>query len=97
MNEQHLLPIVQLSSFIPAGHQHIFSIGFARLWQGDYATATHLLIPQIENLLPHILQMAGRDASKVEEDGIEGDRPLNVLLTFYRADLEAILDENIEW
>ncbi|MCK0533265.1 MULTISPECIES: DUF4209 domain-containing protein [Sphingobium] len=97
VNEQHLLPIVQLSSFIPAGHHHIFSIGFARLWQGDYATATHLLIPQIENSLRHILQMAGRDASKIEEDGIEGDRPLNVLLTFYRADLEAILDKNIVW
>ncbi len=97
VSEQHLLPIVQLSSFIPAGHHHIFSIGFARLWQGDYATATHLLIPQVENSLRHILQMAGRDASKIEEDGIEGDRPLNVLLTFYRADLEAILDENIVW
>ncbi|MDT7535445.1 hypothetical protein OVY48_18740 [Sphingobium sp. SA2] len=97
VNEQHLLPIVQLSSFIPAGHHHIFSIGFARLWQGDYATATHLLIPQVENSLRHILQMAGRDASKIEEDGIEGDRPLNMLLTFYRADLEAILDKNIVW
>ena len=97
VNEQHLLPIVQLSSFIPAGHHHIFSIGFARLWQGDYATATHLLIPQVENSLRHILQMAGRDASKIEEDGIEGDRPLNVLLTLYRDDLEAILDENLVW
>lgn len=97
VNDQHLLPIVQLSSFSPAGHHHIFSIGFARLWQGDYATATHLLIPQVENSLRHILQMAGRDASKIEEDGIEGDRPLNVLLTFYRSDLEAILDKNIVW
>lgn len=97
VNEQHLLPIVQASSFIPAGHHHIFSIGFARLWQGDYATATHLLLPQVENSLRHILQMAGRDAAKIEEDGIEGDRPLNVLLTLYRADLEVILDQNIVW
>lgn len=97
VNEQHLLPIVQASSFIPAGHHHIFSIGFARLWQGDYATAAHLLLPQVENSLRHILQMAGRDAAKIEEDGIEGDRPLNVLLTLYRADLEVILDQNIVW
>ncbi|MEO7380159.1 MAG: hypothetical protein ABIV25_00280 [Paracoccaceae bacterium] len=92
-----MLPIVQMSSFIPAGHHHIFSVGFARLWQGDYATAGHLLLPQIENSLRHILQMSGRDSSKMEEDGIEGDRPLNILLGYCRADLEAILGVDMVW
>jgi hypothetical protein len=97
INEQHMLPIVQMSSFIPAGHHHIFSLGFARLWQGDYATAGHLLLPQIENSLRHILQLSGRDAAKMEEDGIEGDRPLNILLGYFRADLEAILGVDLVW
>jgi hypothetical protein len=97
INEQHMLPIVQLSSFVPAGHHHIFSLGFARLWQGDYVTAAHLLLPQIENSLRHILQMAGRDSAKIEEDGLEGDRPLNILLSHCRADLEAILGVDMVW
>lgn len=97
VNEQHMLPIVQMSSFIPAGHHHIFSVGFARLWQGDYVTAGHLLLPQIENSLRHILQMSGRDSAKMEEDGIEGDRPLNILLGYCRADLEAILGVDMVW
>jgi hypothetical protein len=97
INEQHMLPIVQLSSFVPAGHHHIFSLGFARLWQGDYVTAGHLLLPQIENSLRHVLQMAGRDSTKIEEDGIEGDRPLNILLGYCRADLEAILGADMVW
>lgn len=97
INEQHMLPIVQMSSFIPAGHHHIFSVGFARLWQGDYVTAGHLLLPQIENSLRHILQMSGRDAAKMEEDGLEGDRPLNILLSYCRADLEAILGVDMVW
>ena len=97
INEQHMLPIVQMSSFIPAGHHHIFSVGFARLWQGDYATAGHLLLPQIENSLRHILQMSGRDSAKMEEDGIEGDRPLNILLGYCRADLEAVLGIDMVW
>lgn len=97
INEQHMLPIVQLSSFIPAGHHHIFSVGFARLWQGDYVTAGHLLLPQIENSLRHILQMAGRDAAKIEEDGLEGDRPLNILLGYCRSDLEAMLGVDMVW
>ena len=97
INEQYMLPIVQMSSFIPAGHHHIFSLGFARLWQGDYATACHLLLPQVENSLRHILQMSGRDSAKIEEDGIEGDRPLNILLGYCRADLEAILGVDMVW
>lgn len=97
INEQHMLPIVHLSSFVPPGHHHIFSLGFARLWQGDYATAGHLLLPQIENSLRHILQMAGRDSAKIDEDGLEGDRPLNILLSHCRDDLEAILDVDMVW
>ncbi|MGN6690021.1 MAG: DUF7380 domain-containing protein, partial [Sphingopyxis sp.] len=97
INEQHMMPIVQMSSFIPAGHHHIFSLGFARLWQGDYVTAGHLLLPQVENSLRHILQMAGRDSAKIEEDGIEGDRPLNILLGYCRADLEAIIGVDTVW
>ena len=97
INEQHMLPIVRMSSFIPGGHHRIFSLGFARMWQGDYATAGHLLLPQIENSLRHLLQMSGRDSAKMEEDGIEGDRPLNILLGYCRADLEAILGVDMVW
>jgi len=97
INEQHIMPIVQMSSFVPDGHHHIFMLGFARLWQGDYVTAGHLLLPQIENSLRHILQMAGRDSAKIEEDGLEGDRPLNILRGHYRADLEAILGADMVW
>ncbi|KQM20094.1 hypothetical protein ASE73_04940 [Sphingomonas sp. Leaf24] len=97
INEQHMLPIVQLSGLIPAGHHHIFSIGFARLWQGDYVTAGHLLFPQVENSLRHLLKLHGHDSSKIEEDGIEGDRSLSVLLTTFRRQLEAILGEKLVW
>lgn len=97
INEQHMMPIVQMSSFVPAGHHHIFALGFARLWQGDYVTAGHLLLPQIENSLRHILQLAGRDSAKIEENGLEGDRPLNILLGYARSDLEAILGVDTVW
>ncbi len=67
------------------------------MWQGDYVTATHLLLPQIENSLRHTLQMAGRDSAKIEEDGLEGDRALNTLLDYCHTDLEAILGIDIVW
>lgn len=97
VNEQHMMMIVANSSFVPAGHRNIFSLGFARMWQGDYATAGHLLVPQVENSLRHVLRISGRDAAKIEASGIEGDRPLNVLLVHYRAELEQIFGADMVW
>jgi hypothetical protein len=97
IQERHMLAIVAHSDFVPAGHHHIYAIGLARLWQGDYATAASLLIPQLENSLRYVLQLVGRDSSKIEEDGIQGDRPLNVLLTHCRADLEEVLGPAMVW
>jgi hypothetical protein len=97
IQERHMLAIVAHSDFVPAGHDHIFALGLARLWQGDYATAASLLIPQLENSLRYVLQLVGRDSSKMEEDGIQGDRPLNVLLTHCRADLEETFGPEMVW
>lgn len=97
IQERHMLAIVAHSDFIPVGHHQIYGIGLARLWQGDYVTAASLLIPQLENSLRHVLQLVGRDSSKIEEDGIEGDRPLNVLLTYCRDDLEKVFGPEMVW
>jgi hypothetical protein len=97
LQERHMLAIVAHSDFVPAGHHHIYALGLARLWQGDYATAASLLIPQLENSLRYVLQLAGRDPSKMEENGIQGDRPLNVLLTHCRADLEEVFGPPMIW
>jgi hypothetical protein len=92
-----MLAIVAHSDFIPIGHHQIYGLGLARLWQGDYVTAASLLIPQLENSLRHVLQLVGRDSSKIEEDGIQGDRALNVLLTYCRPDLEEVFGPEMIW
>jgi hypothetical protein len=97
VQERHMLAIVAHSDFVPAGHHPIYALGLARLWQGDYITAASLLIPQLENSLRYVLQLVGRDSSKMEEDGIQGDRPLNVLLTHCRADLEEMFGADMVW
>lgn len=97
IQERHMLAIVAHSDFIPIGHHQIYGLGLARLWQGDYVTAASLLIPQLENSLRHVLQLVGRDSSKIEEDGIQGDRPLNVLLSYCRPDLEQVFGPEIVW
>lgn len=97
ISEQHMTVLVQLSSFVPAGHENIFALGFARLWQGDYVSAAHFLLPQVENSLRHILDITGRDIAKMDEEGLEGDRPLNVLLTYFQAELEPLIGRDMIW
>lgn len=97
IQERHMLAIVAHSDFIPIGHHQIYGLGLARLWQGDYVTAASLLVPQLENSLRHVLQLVGRDSSKIEEDGIQGDRALNVLLTYCRPDLEEVFGPEMIW
>ncbi|MCY1169990.1 DUF4209 domain-containing protein [Sphingomonas echinoides] len=95
IQERHVLPIAEASLFVPPEREALFAIGFARMFQGDYATAVHLLLPQLENSLRHILMLSNRDPSKIEQDLIQGDRALSQLLEVNRRELEAILGEDV--
>lgn len=95
--ERHFVPVATFSAFVPPSHRHIFAMGFARLWQGDYVTAGHLLIPQLENSLRHVLTLAGVDSTKIEDDGIQGDRALSMLMTVAREQLTEIFGEDVVW
>ncbi|ENT6839798.1 hypothetical protein ACFF2L_000182 [Enterobacter kobei] len=92
---RHFDAIVSSSSFVPLGHEHLFSLGFARLWQGDFASAAYILIPQLENTLRHILFCSGRDSFKFSAGGLQEDRSLSGLLENKRVDLVDILGEDI--
>lgn len=95
IQERHVLPITEASVFVPPEREALFAIGFARMFQGDYASAAHLLLPQLENSLRHILMLSNRDPSKIEQDLIQGDRALSQLLEVNRGDLGAILGEDV--
>jgi hypothetical protein len=90
LEERHFSSISSLSPFIPPGHEHIFALGFARFWQGDYASAAHLLIPQLENSLRFVLLNANRETSKIKPDLLQEDRSLSGLLQWLRPELEEV-------
>jgi len=92
--ERHVAPIVVNSPFIPAGRVEIMAVGLVRMIQGDYLTACHLLFPQLENILRHILVTHGEDPSKIEPDLLQGDRALGALLDVDRPRLTEILGED---
>ncbi|MGP1386344.1 MAG: DUF4209 domain-containing protein [Thainema sp.] len=74
---EHTLSLEDLSfifdenSFIPQGREPIYAQGLLAGLKGDLLVATHLLIPQLENSLRHILKQDGSVASKraiIQED-----------------------------
>lgn len=91
LSERHFLPIVQLSPFVPPGHKHIIALGFARLMQGDFLSAAHLLIPQLENSLRYILKQVGEDPSMIQADLVQEDRSIAAILTEHREVLTSVL------
>jgi len=95
LEERHFAPIVGMSPFVPPGHQHLFGLAFARFWQGDFASAAFLLIPQLENSLRHVLLNANRDSSKIKPDLLQEDRSLSGLLENQRDELEAVFGPDL--
>ncbi|AKN25693.1 DUF4209 domain-containing protein [Stutzerimonas stutzeri] len=90
VDDRHLMAIVSASPFVPPGFEHIYSLGLARFLQGDMVSACHLLFPQLENSLRHVLSNAGIDTSKLDEELLQEDRSLSGLLSNRREQLESV-------
>lgn len=90
VDDRHLMAIVSASPFVPSGFEHIYALGLARFLQGDMVSACHLLFPQLENSLRHVLSDAGIDTSKLDEELLQEDRSLSGLLSNRREQLESI-------
>lgn len=87
---RHFAPIVQHSPFVQHGHEHTFALGFARFWQGDFVSAAHLLIPQLENSIRYVLKNSNEDSAKMMSDLTQDDRSLSGLLFVMREQMESI-------
>ncbi len=76
-----LIPIVLDSPFIPVEREFIFAKGLHAGITGDHLVATHLLIPQIESSLRHVLNMHGVATSGFTGQNVQNHYDLNRMLT----------------
>ncbi len=72
--------LVTNNPFIPEGHEGIYLRGIQAGFFGDWLLAMHLLIPQIEASLRHVLQQYEVVSSTLESDGTQKERDINQLL-----------------
>jgi hypothetical protein len=85
--------IIRNNPFIPEGHENIFLRGLHAGFHGDFLLATHLLTPQIENSLRHVLECHALDVSNLMSDGTQ---PLKVLgAIFSMPETEKIFGANL--
>ena len=85
--------IVNENTFIPQGHEILYSRGLLAGLQKDPIIATHLLVPQLENSLRHILKQQGFIASNLTSAMIQDEYSLSKVLALQ--DLKQILTEDI--
>lgn len=90
IDDRHFEPIVRSSEFVPPGFEAIFSQGFSKLVQGDMVSAAHLLIPQLENALRHLLNSRRSNTAKLNVDLTQEDQSLKQLLSNYWVEIEQV-------
>jgi len=95
IGEEHIAPIVDCSFLVPIYQKPVVTIGFTRLLQGDYISATYILIPQVEAMLRHILQARGFDPAKRRDDGTEEDKGLGGMFANFRTELQQTLTPTV--
>jgi hypothetical protein len=90
---QDLLVLVQNNPFIPQGHEGIYLRGLQSGFFGDWLTALHLLIPQVEASIRLVLQQHGSITSTLDSDGTQQERDINQLL--WLPEVEKIFGQDI--
>lgn len=75
-----LLLLAASSPFVPPGREYSVARGLYLGFRGDFGTAAHLLLPQVENALRCLLNAAGIVTVVQDKDGTQKERNLAMLL-----------------
>jgi hypothetical protein len=89
-----MLALAANSPFVPGNRARLFARGLLAGFEGDFVVAAHLLIPQVENCLRHILSARGHRVSGLDQKGIQEEMDLNEVLPTYAQELEATFGED---
>jgi hypothetical protein len=69
--------LLKSSPFVPTERVNAYAYGFLHGFQGDFFSAAHILIPQIENSIRYVLNNYGRQTSRQTDGIIQEESPLN--------------------
>lgn len=90
---QDFAPIVANNPFVPEGREGLYARGLHAGLEGDFVVATHLLIPQLENSIRHVLAQNGVITSGLDDEGIQDVHLLGKML--YRSEMKEFFGTDI--
>ena len=94
---EDFLPILQHSPFVPPSRARIYARGLYAGFIGDFLVASHLLVPQLENSLRHILQENGEIVTSLDNKGIQNENSINKLFEDHQERLEQLIGEDVTY
>ncbi|MRD47521.1 DUF4209 domain-containing protein [Caenimonas koreensis DSM 17982] len=74
------------ASIVPKDRASIVGKGLYLGLEGDFVTAVHILVPQLENLVRHHLKAAGAVTSHLDPGGVETENGLSRLMELPQAE-----------
>lgn len=88
-----MLSVLAYSPFVPPGREQLFARGIHAGLNGDLVAAVHLLCPQVEHSIRHLLSQRGVVVSGLDEQGVQDMHSLTTNL--YKPELLDIFGKDI--
>lgn len=85
--------IARDASIVPKDRSGLFGRALFAGYDGDFTTAIHILVPQIEHMVRTHLKAAGAKTSNVDKNGIENENGLSTLMELPEAN--QVFGENL--
>ncbi len=95
ISESQIAILCQHSILVPDDREGLFIAGLLHFFHGEMISALHILLPQLENSLRHVLRLHGHDVIKLNEDMTQEALGLSQLLARLRPELEAIFGDAV--
>ena len=86
LREMDLIRIARHSPIVPEGREALYGKALYFGFERDFATAVHLLVPQVEHLARFHLQAAGAITTVLSPSGIEQEKGHSALMDDAAAD-----------
>ena len=91
--ERDFAPFVADNPFVPEGRETLYVRGLHTGLEGNFEVAVHLLVPEMENSIRHVLSQRGVITSGLDSKGIQNVYGLGKLL--HRPEMKEIFGEDI--
>jgi hypothetical protein len=78
--EADFIQLSAQSPIVPEGRALLFGKALFRGYDGDFASALHLLVPQIEHMVRTLLKLMNVKTTNLDRNGIENENGLSTLI-----------------